>query len=324
MIRVGIIGGGFYGLFIASYLTRKGYYVRVLDTNQPKASEVCQARLHNGMFYSRSLSDLKCCINNGATFYKWYRDFIIKDFNSYYLVDKNSNVSFDSFKKLAKENKLRVKPCKLDYVNTANIQGIFKAKEYSINIQGLLDHLLNTLNESPEYAQVYKLKNLSTGIDVCSDHGTYHFDKVIVCAYGGINPILNSSGYELLDMKAIKQHIYYFEDNLPNDVHAVVDGSYWNTMIHREPRKDITKSLIATNVYYDNSVIEIEWDRVLQLVHHYIPEVNMYYRDRKEFTKFLSTNTRQALFTQVDKNIYTVFAGKLPNVFSILKDLDNI
>ena len=92
MIRVGIIGGGFYGLFIASYLTHKGYYVRVLDTNQPKASEVCQARLHNGMFYSRSLSDLKCCINNGATFYKWYRDFIIKDFNSYYLVDKNSNV----------------------------------------------------------------------------------------------------------------------------------------------------------------------------------------------------------------------------------------
>lgn len=50
----------------------------------------------------------------------------------------------------------------------------------------------------------------------------------------------------------------------------------------------------------------------------------MYYRDRKEFTKYLSTNTRQALFTQVDKNIYTVFAGKLPNVFSILKDLDNI
>ena len=95
-------------------------------------------------------------------------------------------------------------------------------------------------------------------------------------------------------------------------------------MIHREPRKDITKSLIATNVYYDNSAIETEWDRVLQLVHHYIPEVNMYYRDRKEFTKYLSTNTRQALFTQVDKNIYAVFAGKLPNVFSILKDLDNI
>lgn len=52
-------------------------------------------------------------------------------------------------------------------------------------------------------------------------------------------------------------------------------------MIHREPRKDITKSLIATNVYYDNSAIEIEWNRVLQLVHHYIPEVNMYYRDRR-------------------------------------------
>lgn len=227
-------------------------------------------------------------------------------------------------KKIAKENKLRVKSCKLDYVNTANVQGIFKTKEYSINIQGLLDHLLNTLNEAPERAHVYKLKNISTGIDVCADNGIYHFDKVIVYAYGGINPILNSSGYEPLNMRAVKQHIYYFEDNLPNDVHAVVDGSYWNTMIHREPKKDITKSLIATNVYYDNSAIEIEWDRILQLVHRYIPEVTMYYRNRREFTKYLSTNTRQVLFTQVDKNIYTVFAGKLPNVFSILKDLDNI
>lgn len=60
------------------------------------------------------------------------------------------------------------------------------------------------------------------------------------------------------------------------------------------------------------------------MVRRYIPEVTMYYRDRREFTKYLSTNTRQALFTQVDKDIYTVFAGKLPNVFSILKDLDNI
>lgn len=60
------------------------------------------------------------------------------------------------------------------------------------------------------------------------------------------------------------------------------------------------------------------------MVHHYIPEVDKYYRDRKKFTKYLSTNTRQALFTQVDKDIYIVFAGKLSNVFSILKDLDNI
>ena len=42
------------------------------------------------------------------------------------------------------------------------------------------------------------------------------------------------------------------------------------------------------------------------------------------FIEGVNTNTRQALFTQVDKNIYTVFADKLLNIFSILKDLDNI
>ena len=283
MKTIGVVGAGFYGAYIALKLVDKGHRVIVFDLEDNIQSSTlhCQARLHNSMFYSRSLSDLKCCVKNEAMFYKWYKVFIIKDFNSYYIVDKNSNVSFDLFKKIAKENKLRVKSCKLDYVNTANVQGIFKAKEYSINIQGLLDHLLNTLNEAPERAHVYKLKNISTGIDVCADNGIYYFDKVIVCAYGGINPILNSSGYEPLNMRAIKQHIYYFEDNLLNDVHAVVDDSYWNIMIHREPKKDITKSLIATNVYYDNSAIEIEWDRILQLVHRYIPEVIMYYRDRR-------------------------------------------
>ena len=39
MIKVGILGGGFYGLFISSYLTRKGYDVRVLDLGQNKKNK---------------------------------------------------------------------------------------------------------------------------------------------------------------------------------------------------------------------------------------------------------------------------------------------
>ena len=86
----------------------------------------------------------------------------------------------------------------------------------------------------------------------------FRVDTCILASYGTNFKFLKNLGYPV-------DHIIYplpilkFKDGFPKDCHAVVEGSYWNTMIHREPKKDITKSLIATNVYYDNSAIEIEW-----------------------------------------------------------------
>lgn len=55
--KIIVIGGGFYGLYIAEYYSMKGYVVDLFekeDDYMQRASLKNQARVHNGYHYPRS------------------------------------------------------------------------------------------------------------------------------------------------------------------------------------------------------------------------------------------------------------------------------
>ena len=107
MSNIAVVGAGFYGSYIALKLADKGHKVILIDPEDKSSATLhCQARLHSGMFYVRSIKDLMSCARNFTKFLKIFKPFIYSEFNSYYLIDKNSKVDFDSYNKICKDNGL--------------------------------------------------------------------------------------------------------------------------------------------------------------------------------------------------------------------------
>ena len=79
MKTIGVIGAGFYGAYIALKLADKGHKVIIFDPedNTQSATLHCQARLHSGMFYVRSLTDLKSCARNFTKFFKLFKSSLL-------------------------------------------------------------------------------------------------------------------------------------------------------------------------------------------------------------------------------------------------------
>ena len=90
------------------------------------------------MFYVRSIKDLVSCARNFTKFFKIFKPFIYSEFNSYYLIDKDSEVSFDTYKQIYKDNNLSVKEVSLNYINKCSIQGILRAIEFSIYLTWII------------------------------------------------------------------------------------------------------------------------------------------------------------------------------------------
>ena len=144
MSNIAVVGAGFYGSYIALKLADRGHKVILIDPEDKTQSATlhCQARLHSGMFYVRSIKDLVSCARNFTKFFKIFKPYIYSEFKSYYLIDKNSKVDFDSYKKICKDNGLKTKEVKLDYVNFNSVQGILETNEFSINTSELLSNLI--------------------------------------------------------------------------------------------------------------------------------------------------------------------------------------
>ena len=69
MSKIAVIGAGFYGSYIALKLADKGHKVILIDPEDKSSATLhCQARLHSGMFYVRSIKDLLSCARNFTKF----------------------------------------------------------------------------------------------------------------------------------------------------------------------------------------------------------------------------------------------------------------
>jgi hypothetical protein len=91
--RVGIIGGGIFGLSCAIHLD-KLYDVTVFEQSGQVLSGATYAnhnRHHYGFHYPRSAKTAIQCLQSSSEFEEIYSDSIVWDFNNYYCVSKNNS-----------------------------------------------------------------------------------------------------------------------------------------------------------------------------------------------------------------------------------------
>ena len=317
MKTIGIVGAGFYGAYIALKLADKGHKVIVFDPedNTQSATLHCQARLHSGMFYVRSLADLKSCARNFTKFFKLFKPYIYTGFNSYYLIDKDSEVSFDAYKQICKDNNLSVKEVSLDYVNKHSIQGILKANEFSIDTEGLLFNLRDKCKNHPNIEWVQDtVMSVNQEVIIFTYSGRiFRVDTCILASYGNNFKFLKNLGYSI-DHLTYSLPVLKFKDNLPKDCHAVVDGDFWSSIV-KQDYKLLTSKVNINDENYGNKCID--------LMKEYIPELEVKILDISIAKKVVMKGTREAQITKYG-NVYAIFSGKLTNIFDIINQIEDL
>lgn len=147
-----ILGGGLYGLYSATLLSKKKYKVAILETDNDvflRATFINQARVHNGYHYPRSIST---AVKSAKYFDKFSKDFsfaINNKFKKIYSIAKShSFTSGEQFIKFCKNAKI---PCEEIYlpkfINNNTVEASFETEEYSFDAKKIKEYFLEKIKK---------------------------------------------------------------------------------------------------------------------------------------------------------------------------------
>lgn len=141
-----IIGGGFYGAAIATYLVAQRGFKRVLLLEQEsalmtRASYNNQARVHNGYHYPRSFTTAYRSRVNLPRFVKDWPQVVKQDFTKLYAIARrNSKVSAKQFERFCHEIGATIRPAEAALIELFEphlIEAVFLVEEYAFDSRKL-------------------------------------------------------------------------------------------------------------------------------------------------------------------------------------------
>lgn len=208
-----IIGAGFYGLYAASYCSKRQERVLVLecdDTSFSRASYINQARIHQGYHYPRSLST---ALKSAGYFERFNRDFsycINREFDQIYATSSQySWTDRDQFKNFCQAAGI---PCEElipeKYFLPGSCDGAFRTREYTYDAMILKHALLKDLEMSSGKTEIkygIKIRKIERSQDTymiqTEDGVVYRSSFILNAAYAGVNQILELAGMEKFKIK---------------------------------------------------------------------------------------------------------------------------
>jgi len=217
-----IIGGGFFGSYIACELARnnKGSVIvieRESDILQ-RASFNNQARVHKGYHYPRSLLTGLSSRVNFKKFTTDFKDCIYDDFEQYYAVANiQSKVTASQYKKFCNHigAPLKNAPGHIKSLFSKDlVENVFLVEEYGFDAEKLKTLLSDRLKEmkipvllSSEVLSVSEENNskfqLKVGVHnrTTKEESNIYGVRVFNCTYSNINTILANSGLAKIPLK---------------------------------------------------------------------------------------------------------------------------
>lgn len=228
-----IIGGGFYGCYIAKKINEdfKNIQVEIYEKNNDiltEAGKNNQYRLHLGFHYPRSLDTIKQTQRGSKIFIKEFKNFISKPRKNIYLIHKQSLISFTKYKNIFKKLRIKFEEINLTNLNflkdIRKFQGAINTNEQVI----LLDKLIPKIKKSvKKKCKIYfkneiKKINFKTSEIVDKKNKFKKFDYIINTTYTNPNLGLKKKykiKYEIAAMVKIK-------NTLKNKAITIMDGSF--------------------------------------------------------------------------------------------------
>ena len=228
-----IIGGGFYGCYIAKKINEnfKNIKIVIYEKNTDLLTEAGknnQYRLHLGFHYPRSLQTIKQTQDGSKIFIKEFKNFISKPKKNIYLIHKNSVVKFATYKKVFKKLKIKFNEINLKKVkflkNSKLYQGAINTNEQVILLDKLIPNLKKFIKKNFKINFKNEVKKINSySGEICDiNNKIKKFDYIINTTYTNPNLGLKKKyqiKYEIAGMVKIK-------NTLKDTAITIMDGPF--------------------------------------------------------------------------------------------------
>jgi len=249
MKQILVIGGGFFGMYLADHFAQSGCAVRLVEKEQQfmsRASYVNQARVHNGYHYPRSILTALRSRISFPRFVNEFRECIDSGFENIYMIGSPlGKVSAKQFLKFCERIGARCElaPGKItSLVNPALIESCFSVVEYAFDAVKLRDVMIGRLAASTVNC------SLNTSVETVKQNGdglraellnaetketeTVYVDHVVNCTYSRINYVTANSGISLVPLRHEMTEICLV--SVPEQLHdvgiTVMCGPFFSVM----------------------------------------------------------------------------------------------
>lgn len=243
-----IIGGGFFGMYIAEYFAKHGKSVLLCEKESDymqRASFVNQARVHNGYHYPRSILTALRSRVSFPRFCNEFKDCIDNSFEKYYMIGKLlSKVTAKQFEIFCHRIGATCEPAPnkiTRLVNTDLIEAVFKTVEYAFDsskLKNIMQQRLDSVGVNTSFGTTVKRINrnqceLAVEIQVENQEPeAVHAQHVFNCTYSMINYTLTESGLTQIPLKHEMAEICLVEvpDELKDKGITVMCGPFFSVM----------------------------------------------------------------------------------------------
>jgi glycine/D-amino acid oxidase-like deaminating enzyme len=239
-----VIGGGFYGCCIATFLRQSGYRVTLLEKGHcllGRASLVNQARVHNGYHYPRSLLTALRSAYNFPRFVLDFRSCVCDSFRKVYAIARTqSKVNAYQFAATCRRVGVPAEeaaPAVRKLFSPDLVEAVFQVKEYAFDATELRRVMEERLTREGVVvkleSELLQLRRSGDGTEaLLADGSRLHGDVVYNCTYSQINQVLVRSGAAPLSFKHEIAELAMVEP--PEQVRGlgvtVMDGPFFSFM----------------------------------------------------------------------------------------------
>ncbi len=247
-MKVLVIGGGFFGMYIAEYIAKKNIKVLLCEKEScfmQRASLNNQARVHRGYHYPRSILTALRSKVSFKRFINEFKDSIDDSFEKYYMISKIlSKVSTHQFLTFCKRVGIECLPASkkiTKLINPCYIDKVFSVQEYGFDATIIKETMLKRLqNVNVEYylkQEIQSIKKYKGKFVVISNskHKSWeisNIDIIFNCTYSKINKLIDHLKFELIPLKHEICEIVLLK--VPKELEKVgitiVDGPFFSIM----------------------------------------------------------------------------------------------
>ncbi|TKT82503.1 FAD-binding oxidoreductase [Aquamicrobium sp. LC103] len=239
-----VIGGGFYGLFLALFLRGISDRVVVFEAEEEafsRASRVNQARVHTGFHYPRNFVTAMRSLSLHQRFARDFPDAIVDDFDMLYAVaSRRSKVSAGRFRRMYEHLEAPIQPAPRHLSKLFDetlIEGVFRVREWAFDYRALRRGLLARLDAARIPlrlgTKVERIESLTEGVGLELSDGTHvKAGMAFNVTYAGINALLLSSGLAPLPLKHEFVELALVEppEEMKGLAVTVMDGPFFSFM----------------------------------------------------------------------------------------------
>jgi glycine/D-amino acid oxidase-like deaminating enzyme len=304
MKRFLVIGGGFFGMYLADHLARRGCSVRLVEKESSfmtRASFSNQARIHNGYHYPRSILTALRSRVSFARFVREFKECVHSEFQMFYLIGRPlGKVSGRQFQQFCQRIGA---PCKTapewirKLTNPTLIEACFSVVEYAFDSVKLCELMRRRLNESgvlcslDTVASVVRQHGQGLEVELCSNGNTEvaQADHVFNCTYSHINKILAPSSIQPVPLKheVTEMCLVSMPEPLKHTGITVMCGPFFSVMpfpstefhsfshvrytAHYEWSEGLGKAALGYQEMFDSAPRNSAWNYMQKDAARYIP-----------------------------------------------------